>query len=160
MLYSHLFDTDSLIFFLKSSRWKIRYQTLCWILLSITSGIQKKKKIAKGYYPKPGKFESSRKCCFLYPVKNLVFYIWPIMLCIAVENIICACCSIIADESISTLIRRTGKLFLDSSTPRVINNLRNPLSVNPKKWSNTLKQFIGNSQRIVECVWPFWRVGA
>ena len=25
----------------------------------------------------------------------------------------------------------------------------NPLSANPTKWSNTLKQFFGNSQRIV-----------
>ena len=25
----------------------------------------------------------------------------------------------------------------------------NPLSANPTKWSNTLKQFVGNSQRIV-----------
>ena len=25
----------------------------------------------------------------------------------------------------------------------------NPLSVNPTKWSNTLKQFVGNSQVIV-----------
>ena len=25
----------------------------------------------------------------------------------------------------------------------------NPLSANPKKWSNTLKQFIGNSRQIV-----------
>ena len=30
-----------------------------------------------------------------------------------------------------------------------------PLSTNPITWSNTLKQFVGNSRRI-ECVWPFW----
>ena len=25
----------------------------------------------------------------------------------------------------------------------------NPLSANPTKWSNTLKEFVGNSQRII-----------
>ena len=31
----------------------------------------------------------------------------------------------------------------------------NPLSANPTKWSNTLKQFVD-----LECVWPFCGVGA
>ena len=35
----------------------------------------------------------------------------------------------------------------------------NPLSANPTKWSNTLKQFVGNTRRIFECVWPFCEVG-
>ena len=35
----------------------------------------------------------------------------------------------------------------------------NPLSANPQKWSNTLKQFVGNTRRIFECVWPFCEVG-
>ena len=34
------------------------------------------------------------------------------------------------------------------------------LSANPIKWSNTLKQFVGNSRRIVERVWPFCGVDA
>ena len=32
----------------------------------------------------------------------------------------------------------------------------NSLCANPIKWSNTLKQFFGNSRRIVEYVWPFF----
>ena len=35
----------------------------------------------------------------------------------------------------------------------------NPLSANPTKWSNTLKQFVGKSRRI-ECAWPFYEDGA
>ena len=31
-------------------------------------------------------------------------------------------------------------------------NAFNPLSANPTKWSNTLKQSVGKSQQIVECV--------
>ena len=49
----------------------------------------------------------------------------------------------------------------ESYTPIKINRIDyiffNPLSANPGRWSNTLKQFLGNSQRIVwfECVSPF-----
>ena len=35
----------------------------------------------------------------------------------------------------------------------------NPLSTNPTKWLNTLKQFLGNN-RGIECVWPFCGVAA
>ena len=35
----------------------------------------------------------------------------------------------------------------------------NPLNVNPKKWSNTLKQF-GFCRQLFECVWSFCEVGA
>ena len=38
-------------------------------------------------------------------------------------------------------------------------NRFNPLSANPSKWSNTLKQFVGCCRRIV-WVWPFWGVSA
>ena len=34
----------------------------------------------------------------------------------------------------------------------------NPLSANPTKWSNTLKQFIGDLP--TKCVWPFCEIGA
>ena len=33
-----------------------------------------------------------------------------------------------------------------------------PLSANPTKWSDTLKQFVGNS-RLFKCIWPFCGVG-
>ena len=33
------------------------------------------------------------------------------------------------------------------------------LSANPTKWSNTFKQFVGNSDQLFECVWPFCGVG-
>ena len=33
----------------------------------------------------------------------------------------------------------------------------NPLGANPTKWSNTLKQFVGN---LLGCVWPFCEIGA
>ena len=37
----------------------------------------------------------------------------------------------------------------------------NPLIPKPTKWSNTLKQFVGNrSEELFECVWPFCGVGA
>ena len=39
-------------------------------------------------------------------------------------------------------------------------NWVNPLSANPTKWSNTLKQFVGRSDELYECVWPFCGVGA
>ena len=32
----------------------------------------------------------------------------------------------------------------------------NPLSVNPTKWSITLKQFVGNTQHIVVCLTILW----
>ena len=36
----------------------------------------------------------------------------------------------------------------------------NPLSANPTKWSNTLKQFVGNSRRIVcVCLTILWGPG-
>ena len=33
----------------------------------------------------------------------------------------------------------------------------NSLSANPKKWSNTFKQFV---DELFECVWPFCEIGA
>ena len=36
----------------------------------------------------------------------------------------------------------------------------NPLSANPTKWSNTLKQFVGCCRQIVWVVWPVCGVGA
>ena len=36
----------------------------------------------------------------------------------------------------------------------------NPLSVNPTKWSNTLKQFVGNLPANCLSVWPFCEIGA
>ena len=36
----------------------------------------------------------------------------------------------------------------------------NPLSVNPTKWSNTLKQFVGNLPTNCLSVWPFCEIGA
>ena len=35
-----------------------------------------------------------------------------------------------------------------------------PLSINPKKWPNTLKQFVGKKPTNCLSVWPFCRVGA
>ena len=35
------------------------------------------------------------------------------------------------------------------STPCFLSLNLNPLSANPRKWSNTLKQFVGKSRRIV-----------
>ena len=36
-----------------------------------------------------------------------------------------------------------------------------PLSANPTKWSNTLKQFVGEiADELFECVWPFYEIGA
>ena len=40
-----------------------------------------------------------------------------------------------------------------------LNKYANLLSANPTKWSNKLKEFVGNSRQI-ECVWPFCGVGA
>ena len=31
-----------------------------------------------------------------------------------------------------------------------------PLSVNPTKWSITLKQFVGFVDELFQCVWPFF----
>ena len=36
----------------------------------------------------------------------------------------------------------------------------NPLSVNPTKWSNTRKQFVGNLPTNCLSVWPFCEIGA
>ena len=44
-------------------------------------------------------------------------------------------------------------LFFTSSECCVIN----PLSANPTKWSNTLKQF---TDELFECVWPLCEIGA
>ena len=36
----------------------------------------------------------------------------------------------------------------------------NPLSANPTKWSNTLKQFVGQfADELFVCVWPFCEIG-
>ena len=35
-----------------------------------------------------------------------------------------------------------------------------PLSANITKWSNTLKQFLGNDDELFEFVWPFYAIGA
>ena len=37
--------------------------------------------------------------------------------------------------------------------------LVNPLSTNPTKWSNTLKQFVSLADELLEHVWPFCKVG-
>ena len=39
-------------------------------------------------------------------------------------------------------------------------NAFNPLSANPTKWSNTLKQLTAKADELFECVWPFYGVGA
>ena len=47
--------------------------------------------------------------------------------------------------------QRDSKRFKEYIVDEVIKPLLdiNPLSANPTKWQNTLKQFVGNSQRIV-----------
>ena len=47
------------------------------------------------------------------------------------------------------------------SLPSIIPEKLNPLSANPTKWSNTLKQFVGNlTANCFECVRPFCDIGA
>ena len=40
-----------------------------------------------------------------------------------------------------------------------LNDNLNPLSANPTKRSNKLKQFVNNTDESFECVWPFCGVG-
>ena len=53
------------------------------------------------------------------------------------------------------LLPETWEIFVQGATHFEKNF--NPLSTNPRKWSDTLKQFV---DELLECVWPFCEVGA
>ena len=46
-------------------------------------------------------------------------------------------------------VARGSNMFSISLNDFIHGGLLNPLSINPTKWSNTLKQFVGKSRRIV-----------
>ena len=41
---------------------------------------------------------------------------------------------------------------------QIVHTSFNPLSANLTKWTNTLKQFVGNADELFECVWPFCEI--
>ena len=58
-------------------------------------------------------------------------------------------------------LRRSWIRLWISTGNRMIVSSINPLSAKPRKWSNTLKQFVGNlPTNFFECVWPFCEFGA
>ena len=60
---------------------------------------------------------------------------------------------------IKKYIQDTSVLLLLYIEQIQFHQLFNLLSANPIKRSNTLKQFVGNSQRIISVVWSFCGVG-
>ena len=77
------------------------------------------------------------------------------------------------------ILSKSGKFFCAKSKNKIIcidtsvkkqnnsiititlsTNNFNPLSINPTKWSDTIKQFVSCCQQVVECIWTFCGVGA